>query len=543
MMSSPVLAIVVSSAALAGIEVTQTQPVVARGGVLVLPVEGDASPWPDTLRLELDDGSPPVDAVVAWIGAAPAGVERFWTMADERLDIRQGSAMPTDPAIRASGATVAIAAMPRGFEGSLRCAGTRITPRWLALAETEPDAGRQAMPLSAMAGRDQPDPSAPTEWFRWWLMADAIGARPPAVAGGPVEGLLALHAAQLWQAGLERVERVSPGVARELVSRLTAVCSEAPGVATAAWIAGAEDQRTLLGLLLDGSRSDAQVMESVLSWVRSLPPVTVWIESDDGRSIRLVALNPGPEEVILRLAWVDAEGMPPLPLRVPARGVGRQTLERPPSLLPDLATSQVAPRGGAIQLEWRDWSHRITVPPSLARPRPPGLPMGLLRPPMSLADAQRGRIMPPPEAFATTASVRRSDGAWEVFAECLRPQLAELDELVVLVGTDGGVMGRVVAREQGEIAVEGFPPGVTPRVERTSFRDRWRCVITMPAGWPGAASAGPASMLVGVARSPGGVGTRQCAGPAVPPWTPIPLVRLDPSAWWSVGDVAAAPDR
>lgn len=539
------LGLLVSSTAWAQVQVAQTQPVAARGGVLVVPLVVDAARWPETIRLDPDDGSPAIDAAVAWIGAAPPGVERSWTMSDERLDVRHAVSVPADAAVRDAGSAFAVAIMPRGFAGTLRFEGTTISPRWLPLAETEPDPSRPPLPISPTAGRDQPDPSAPNEWFRWWLMADAIGARPPAPAGDALERLLALHAAQLWQAGLERVERVSPGVARELTSRLVAVCADPSGggSGTAAWIACAEDQRTLLGLLLDGSRSDSQVMESALSWVRALPPVTVWIESDDGRSIRLVALNPGDEEAILRLSWVDAEGMPPLPLRVPPRGVGRQTMERPPALLPDLATTQASPRAGALQMDWGGWSQRMTVPPSLAMPRPPGLPMGLLRPPMSLADAQRGRIMPPPEAFATTGSVRRSDGAWEIFAECLRPRSSELDELVILVGAEGGSLGRILTREQGEPSFEGFPPGVAPVVERGSFRDRWRCVVRMPVGWPGVSPGGPARMMVGVARSPGGAGTRQCAGPAVPSWTPAPLVLLDLSAWWSVGDRLPAADR
>jgi hypothetical protein len=162
---------------------------------------------------------------------------------------------------------------------------------------------------------------------------------------------------------------------------------------------------------------------------------------------------------------------------------------------------------------------------------------------MSLADAQRGRIMPPPEAFATTGSVRRSDGAWEVFVECLRPQPSELDELVILVGGEGGALGRIRTGEQGEPSFEGFPPAVAPVVERGSFRDRWRCVVRMPLGWPSVSGTAPDRMMVGVARSPGGAGTRQCAGPAVPAWTPIPLVLLDPSAWWSAGDGPRASDR
>jgi hypothetical protein len=538
------LALALAVVARAEVRVTQLEPVAAVGGVLVVPLEISDERWPTSVRFEPDDGSPPIDATVAWVGPAQPGVERSWTMSDERIEVREAANVPSDADVRDAGVAVAAVRLPPRRAGAFRVAGARVSPRWLPLAETEPDAKRPAMPMSPPPVADQPDPVAPMEWFRWWLMAEAIDARPPEPSGSPVERLLALHRAQLWRAGLERVERTSAGVARELQSRLTAVCSERRGGAVravAAWIARADELGALLGILLDDTRTDEQVMEAALSWVRARPPVTVWIDGDDGRSVRLVALNPGDEEAVIRMEWVDAPGMPPLPLRVPARGVGRQTMERPPALMPDLATAQSAPQAGELLLQWKDWSQRLSVPPSVVMPRPPGLSMGLLLPPLSLADAQRGRIMPPPAAFATTASVRRSQGAWEVFVECLRPELQELDELEILLGTEGGSLGRVRMGEHGEPVLAGF--AVTPQVRRGSFRDRWRAVVRMPEGWPGALRERPACMVVGVARAPGGAGTRQIAGPAVPPWTPMPTMLLDPAGWWSVGDPLPTVDR
>jgi hypothetical protein len=135
----------------------------------------------------------------------------------------------------------------------------------------------------------------------------------------------------------------------------------------------------------------------------------------------------------------------------------------------------------------------------------------------------------------TTASLRRRAGRWEIFAECLRPSETEIDELEVIVGSDRQGPMRVRVREQGDPVVEGPPALGPPRVLRGSFRDRWRCVIEVPERWvpPGDA------MLLGVARAPGGVGTRQTGGLAVPSWMPMPLLALDPSGWWS-GTLQAA---
>jgi len=534
----------IPSLAMGQVRPADPAPVAVQGGVLAVEMarEGD-QPWPDTLPVRIGESADSITGLLAWIGPQPAAVSRHWTMADEGLDVRPASRAPDAQAERDAGVLVLLVAMPRARVEELRIEGVRVRPRWLAITMPEPDAGLPPMPRSPPPALDQPDPVAPSEWFRWWLMADASRARPPEPAGDAVSRLLAMQRAQLWQAGLERVERVSPGVAAALRDRLTACCRDprqVTGGSVAAWIARADDLATLLSLLLDGGRSDAQVMEAALTWLRATPPLTVWMSGDDGRSVRISALNPGGEEVIAAIRWAESPHTLPLPLRVPARGSGQQTMERPAELLPDLRTGLAAPVDGTLLISSGDWTLRMSIPRTALAARPPGVPMGLLLPSLRLADAQRLRIEPPPSAWRTTASLRRHHGAWEVFVECLRPALSELDELEVLVGQGDGPPVRVLVHEHGEPRIEGAQADA-PQVRRGRFADRWRCVIRMPDGWPGVADPTGRWMRLGVARSPAGVGSRQTATMAVPAWQPLPLLTLDASRWWSPSDAAPEP--
>jgi hypothetical protein len=197
--------------------------------------------------------------------------------------------------------------------------------------------------------------------------------------------------------------------------------------------------------------------------------------------------------------------------------------------MPDPLTRNAAPGSGTLLISGKGWELRVPVPPARIVPRPPGYAFGMLRPPLSLADAQRQRIAPPPAEWLTTASLRKRFGRWEVFAECLRPQSTDLDELEIVVAGEGVGSARLRMHEVGEPIVDGAPGIDAPRVQRGSFSDRWRCVVELPASWVPRKGA----LMLGVARSPGGAGTRQTGVIAVPDWMPIPLATLDASAWWS----------
>ena len=514
------------------IEPAMTQPAVAAGGVLAIPMqraEGDR--WPERMRVERVDGGAPIDGTLAWIAASSPMLERGWTRADERLEVRPIARAPADATI--PGVVVLLAELPSDLRGgALRVAGTQIDPVWFPLAEPRPDARKPALAAGDTPTLDRPDLLAPAEWFRWWLMADDADCSPPEPKGDRESVLYALHRAQLWQAGLDRVERVSPGVARELREHLTATCVDQRGdrtVRVAAWIARADELAALLSTLLDVSRTDEQVMEAALTRVRERVSVTCWVEADAGTSLRLACANPSPEPVRLRISWIESRFASPVEIQVDAGGVARRNLDRPAELMPDPLTRNAAPGSGTLLITGKGWETRVPVPPARIVPRPPGYAFGVLRPPLSLADAQRQRIAPPPAEWLTNASLRKRFGRWEVFVECLRPQSTDLDELELVVAGEGVGSARVRVHEVGEPIVDGAPGIEAPRVQRGSFSDRWRCMVEFPESWVPRQGA----LMLGVARSPGGAGTRQTGVIAVPDWMPIPLATLDAGAWWS----------
>lgn len=527
-----------------GIRPAEARPAAAIGGVLGMQLIADGPvQWPARLSLQREDGGKSVEGVVAWVAAAAPTLERAWTTADERLDIRPVERAPAGQPAEATGAIVLLVPMPVDCRANLRLGDHRIEPNWLPLAQPTPDPRLPAMPGSGAEGLDRPDPAAASEWFRWWLIADELRARPPEPHGDRVAQLFAMHRAQLWQAGLDRIERASPGVARELRERLTATSTETRGSATvrlAAWMARADDLAFLLGTMLDPARTDDQVMQAVLTRLRAEPPVSCWVEADSGGTLRVAIANAQPQPMRVRASWVESPFAKPVQIDLPGGGISRHAIERPNELLPDPLSRSNAPLGGTLVLQGDAWSLKLAVGPAQIVPRPPGHSLGLLRPALSLAEAQRQRIAPPPAEWCTTASLRKRFGTWEVFAECLRPAASELDELEVVVGEATRGLVRIRVHEQGEPIVQG-PPGIdVPKVTRGSFADRWRCVIEIPSSWLDASVASdarirpPASstMLLGVARSPGGAGTRQTGALAVPSWMPMPVSSLDPRGWW-----------
>jgi len=552
-----------------GAQITATvqQPAAARGGVLAIALSNTSNTsgmqWPETLTLQRVDGGAAIEGVVAWIAAAEPTVERSWTKADEQLDIRPIAHAPSDRPPEQTGTVVLLATVPHDVRGGFTLQGLAIDPAWLEISIPTPDPNRAELQLSSVPQFDQPDPTAPAEWFRWWLIADAAGMRPPQPSGDLPTRLFAMHRAQLWQAGLDRIEGVSTSVASELRERLTSVSTDARNTTQpriASWVAKADDLATLLAMLVETSRSDKQVMEATLTWLRAQPKLTCWIESDDGASVRIAAANASNEEAVVQLTWLESPAMPPLALRVAAHGIGRQSIDRPPELMPDMITRSASPLVGTLLLQWDDWKRRIPVGPARFTPRPPGFPMGLLLPTLSLADAQRASMAGPPSSWRTTASLRKRLGVWELFIECLRPATTELDELEVMLGEGTKGLARIRIHEIGEPVIEGLAELSPPTITRGSFADRWRCVIALPASWlaptpaissvnssatPGSSSASTWKssarpvLLLGVARSPCGSGTRQTAAIAVPAWAPIPVMALDPSAWWSVAQPVA----
>ncbi|MCE9619303.1 MAG: hypothetical protein K8R92_05295 [Planctomycetes bacterium] len=529
--------IALASEAAAQISAAMDRPAAVRGGVIAIPLHQHPAneSWPSSLGIAPVDGAPAFEGVVAWIGAKAPPMERSWTQSQEQLDIRPIADAPKDHDPEVSGSVVLLARTPRDVRGRLRVGDSTIEPTWLELAELEPDGAK--LPLALGDPYALPDPESPSEWFRWWLLADQADRKPPPASGDEAQRLFALHRAQLWQAGIERIERQSPGVAAEIRERLTAVCTESgtdsakTPTRKACWIANAEALSSLLASLITTDRTDEQSMQASLGLLRNISPVTLWPEADDGRAIHFAACNASPEEIVIQFAWVEAPSLPPLAMLLPPYGMGRLSIDRPAELMPDPLTGESSPIVGSLQLTGPGGMQRMSVAPAQCVIRPPGYSLGLFLPMLSLADAQTGKIQPVPAGWGTTASVRRKFGRWEIFAECLRREVRLEDELDLRIGDSGRPMGRVRVGEAGVRGVDAPGGAPEPEVRTDSFADRWRCVIEIPEEWlPADAKGRP--FVIGISRSTSGAASRQSAIAATPPWhVGPPLIQLEASKW------------
>ena len=520
---------------LAQISAAVDHPAAARGGVMAIPLHQQSAnePWPSHLTVQRIDGAPAFEGVIAWIGAKAPPTERTWTQAQEQLDIRPIAMAPRDINPELSGTVVLLAKTPRDIGGALAVGISKVEPAWLELAEVEPDTAK--LPLNCSETYALPDPIAPAEWFRWWLIADRLDRNPPPAVGDETQRLFALHRAQLWQAGIERIERQSPGVAAEIRERLTAVCVESEAAQSmkpkASWIANAGVLADILSNLIATDGNDEKAMQRSLSLIQSISPVTFWPEADDGRAIHFAACNASPEEIVIQFAWVEAPSLPPLAMRLPPYGISRIAIDRPAELMPDPLTSEQSPTVGSLLLTWPKNSTRINVAPAQSVIRPPGFSLGLFLPTLSLADAQTGKIQPVPSSWSTTASIRRKFGHWEIFAECLRKETRIEDELDITIGDSNRPMGRIRVGEAGLRKVD-LPSGASaPEVRTDSFADRWRCVVEIPEEWlPANANGRP--FVIGISRITNGPSSRQTAIAAAAPWQiGPPLLQLEASKW------------
>jgi hypothetical protein len=530
------------------------------GGVAAIPLMREpGDEWPATIPVRVAGLG--TRGVVAWVGVRQTAA-RHWTRSADQVEIRAIREVPAvgaDGPPEAVGTVLALVELP-AIPGPLEVNGRGVDAQWIA-DRPLPERGRGALPLTTVPALDLPDPEAPSEYWRWCLLAEARGERPPPATGTVCERLWARHVAGLWRVGMERARAGSPGIHAELLEALTGTACDPllppPGL-VAAWIAGPGELRALLSVLLDSSVRPAQVAQSALSWLRTSWPVTVWVEADAGDRVRLAIANPTAGERVVRAAWIGGPDTVPTALVAPPRTVTRHWLERaplPPSADP-LATDRA--RSESLEIALGDLRRRIPVGPREYAVRPPGLSFGALAPPLTLADAQTGRMAPVPPEWRTSATLRRRMGRWEILVECMRPpgggatargaaQAAATtdagdasDELTLRIGDPEAPLRTVRVSGHGALAVDGgLSDGAAAGFMR--WPDRWRARIELPDAWIPAAAvplqgAEARPLLLSIERSPGGGQPRQTAGLAVPPWTLVaPPVMVDLGTWGGAG--------
>ncbi|MFM9144989.1 MAG: hypothetical protein ACKORL_06405 [Phycisphaerales bacterium] len=265
------------------------------GGVAAVPLErnGDAAV---PARVSVVVGALRSQAPVVWVGARPDDGARFWTRSPEQVEAAMACDLPADPRPESTGQLFAMVELPSVGEGDLEVAGRPVRARWLP----SPQRLRSDAPLLSVAAtpsEDRPDPTTPVEYWRWSLLAERSGARIGDPRGDAADRLWARHVESLWAAGLERVRTQSRGMHAEVVDALVGLAEDLEGRrSVAAWVARPRELRTLLGILVDTERTDADAAQAALTWSRTRWIVTAWIEEDAGDRKQHAVANPSAGE-------------------------------------------------------------------------------------------------------------------------------------------------------------------------------------------------------------------------------------------------------
>ncbi len=508
------------------------------GGVAAIPlVRAAGDRWP--ARLPVSIGGLQTQASVVWIGARPDDALRSWTRSPEQLTAKAIESITDGSKPEDSGEVMALVELPASGEGKLEILGHTLETSWLPFPpRVRPDAA--ILPVTAAAAEDRPDATTPNEYWRWSLLAASQSMRVSEPRGTAVEGLWARHVEGLWRGGLERVRRVSRGVHDELVEALTAVVHDPVfDRAVAAWLARPDDLHSLLSILIDADRSDQDTAQAALSWMRAHWMLTMWTEADAGDRVRIAVANPTSGERVARFAWIGAStDSVASAISVPPRSIGRIWVDRPPLAPSTEAVNPDRTRQEGLEVSDGALRTKLGVGGREYPVRPPGLSFGTFLPVLSLADAQSGSIAPPSADRRTTASLRRRQGHWELFIECLRPEAtpnADADEVVVRFGDPVSPTRTVRVRASGALLVEDGPDDGASAGFMT-WRDRWRARLEIPEAWIPSGAGGAQPLLLSVERLPGAPQPRQTAGLAMPPWKPAPpAVMVDLSAWNGIG--------
>jgi len=536
--------------AVRGILALTEEPIAPRGGVLMLPLgaQHHGENWPATIPLIFADGAT-IEGTVVWIYARerdPARPRR-WTGDPSGLAVRPIA--PGDDSTAGEGAPYLLARLPADGEGPIEVGNPgsgRLRPVWRDLYEApirvdEPESKPLHMQLEDSP--DRPDPRSPFEYWRWALLAERLGSRPPSAhAYGPVGSLVAEHYAGLWRIGLGRLARPSPGVAATCRDLLTRICTDrgSPGGRFAGWVAEPEELRRLLSILLDPSRTEARLVNEALAWADIRRPLLVWQEGADGEQVQLAIVNRGFEAHVAKLAW---EGTADIPIAVELQPglLTRVRLDRPPLPGPTGLAQEEEPQRQVLLIEAPGQPVRVVFGRRRVTARPPGVFFPPLLPPLTLAEIESGRQHLIEPARATSMHVRRLWDRWEVFFECRRehedPGTAVGDDplrsfagpldvrgveaVTLLIGPEDDPTVALTVPETGWHRLFIGGNDGTLQVHRRSFSDRWYCRIVLPEAWLPVLMESTALRFGGIRAHGDGVGVETSPATSAP-WCQAP---------------------
>ena len=312
-----------SLAASVPLQIIDDRPHVVIGGHLVVPIRPDPEQpgreIPREVQLQKDDGSL-FRASVVWIASGASSGSRDWTSSGFAVRVIPA---PISKSERESAVGALVCDLQGEYRGDFRMGESVIRPRWVIPAP--PLVGKQ---LKARVGPAWPRLDDPANWWRWALLAERAGGRPPEIVGGTHARMLASNLGELWRAGLHRLRRESPGTAEELVDLLIARCVTEEGRSIAAWVTDPSELRSILMLILDLERPDRLAVRSLLSYLDARFPLIIWPVTGSGDRVRFAIANPTDGEQVVRVQWVEDDPIPSGAL-VPPRSILDVEVDRP----------------------------------------------------------------------------------------------------------------------------------------------------------------------------------------------------------------------
>ena len=493
------------------------RPVAVRGGVLLLPLgaEKPGRNWPQTLTLQFENGEK-IKGQVVWIERASPRRVRHWTDDPRNLRVRLIQ-REDDSSRQGAGRPFLLASLSQEGGGLLMLGDQVLSPIWRTLQQGPliPHPEIPSIPAESMLHRtradDHPDPDSPFEYWRWVLLADRQGLRPPrAEYDGAIESMLARHYADLWRVGGSRLAQGNPGVAAQCRDMLTEVCWDGKH-SLACWQSVPEHTADLLRILLDFDRNADRLAEDALAWADGSETLLAWPEGERSEEIDLILVNADSRSKTVVFSWnaedeLDTAIAPgttdtPIPtaVRVPARLFQAVPLFRPTTGSgPQVVRLTV---GALHRLFAIDASARAAVPPGLFFPP--------FAPPVTLGEIAQRRQEAIDPAVRTNFHLRRRDHRWEAFFECFFDPDKEKDDAIDEAGVDQyrkaedirgieAVILEIEVQREGmkrrvTLAIpqhgayrlyDGFDDG-TLEVHRNEqpYGDRWYCRVVLPEGW------------------------------------------------------------
>ncbi|MCH2137966.1 MAG: hypothetical protein MK074_02820 [Phycisphaerales bacterium] len=520
------------SAALAVLIIAAPEPAVVqalavRGGVLMVPMQAQSSPWPDTVavRWTMDDGTQRDHAQVVWVDAPPT-LERHWAVHPAPMRVRRIADVPGRGGASTGLGPHLILSVPCDAVGPLHIGDSSVQLQYHDLPTSMPDLRLDpSSPLgpgpARVASAHTPGTAASAFW-RWELLCTADGVHAPPLPADALDRSVAMESVGRWRVLMHAIAELDRGNARAVLEALTARV-EGPAGTLAAWEARPQQLTFLFNVLTAAPEARQAVIDA---WLFHGAPMTSWPRAAMQEHMELVFTNADVVPQVVEVAWARDEEIP-LAVHVPARHMAKEPLTR------EVEACVLAMQYGGIAGAW-------TLPCRMHAPVPPGLSIDAFAPMMTLHDAQKlQQGMPLAAGHRTVAQVRRVLGRWEVLVECQGmgppvPTQAQVTGTTIadLKGTEallvrvahGGREDAVIVRPDGWHVSSGDRSGMDVHI---APRDHgWVARVQLPSHWTSAPFG------LGLARTHRGSTAVETAFMSCGPNEHAPcLVIIDPSAW------------